>query len=322
MQDHVRRVFGRAVVVSALLAGCSAHPAGGATTAAATATGAGPDTVAGWQALYDALPYRGDGNFSARLTDGRSIWVTGDAIPRAGGTWAANTVTVVDGISSWQTPDVIATTPDGVRSWLGPVALSDGKVIALVSRVKHTPGVWPGFASVGTAVATMSIGSGAWWPTVERVTATPWSASSVNWTAGLYADGSALYVFGTRQAGWEHEVYLARVPAASVHDQTAWRYWVAPCRWSASLGAAAPILTGGTDSAFSVRKDTAGWHLYTRHAGAHGEWVGGPGRWRWVPRGSEAGYLPASHPEVPVTSGGLLVTVNGDAAVRFLEVPR
>lgn len=302
-------------VVALVLVGC----AGAAGPAAADATPAGPEDAAGWQALYDGLPYRGDGNFSTRLPDGRSAWVTGDAIPRDGGTWASNTVTVVDGIGSWQTPNVLPDV-DGVKSWLGPVAIVDGKLVALVSRVRHVD-AWPGFEPVGTAVASMRLGAGEWWPTVEQVVATPWSADSVNWTAGIYPYCGYVYIFGTRQIPGTpaFDVYLARMPTADLHTVSAWRYWVSPGRWT--TGTPAPILAAGTDSAFSVRRSSAGWHLYTRHDGAHGEFVGYPGRWTWKPRGTEDGYLPASHPEVRLASGRLLVTLNvAGAGARFLEV--
>lgn len=308
----------RALVVALAALACVVGPA---VPAAAEPTPAGPDTAAGWQQLYDGLPYRGDGMFSAGLPDGRSAWVTGDAIPRAGGTWASNTVTVVNGTGSWQTPNVLPDA-DGVVSWLGPAAVVGGKLVVLVSRIGRTPGVGLGFDPVGTGIATMRLGAGEWWPTVEEVTRTPWSASSVNWTAGIWPGADCyVYVFGTRQKSGtaEFDVYLARVPATSLHVWSAWRFWRAG-RWTLSPS---PVLTGGTDPAFSVRKTSAGWHLYTRHAGAHGEWVGGPTMgWRWCPRGTEAGYLPSSHPEVRLASGGLLVTVNGEGGARFLEVPR
>lgn len=315
---RVLRTIAYTAATAAALAACT-------TAAPGTARGAdcaAPADAAGWQQVYDTLPYRGDGNFSAPLPDGRSVWVTGDAIPRAGGTWASNTVTVVNGSCSWQTANVVPDA-DGVKTWLGPVAVAGEKVVALTSRVRPTPGVWPGFASVGTGIATMRLDAGAWWPSVERVSSTPWSATGINWTAGIYPWRGYLYVFGQRQQPGTaaFDVYLARVPADQLHTFSAWRFWQAQDRWSA--GPPAPILTAGTDSAFSVRRSPLGWHLYTRHAGAHGEFVGVPGAWRWVPRGTDAGYLPASHPEVGLGDGRLLVTLNVEGAgARFLEVSR
>jgi GNAT superfamily N-acetyltransferase len=316
---HVGRALLGCVLACAALAACVPGP----TRAGAAAGPVTPATAAAWQTMWDQLPYRGDGNWSTPLPDGRSLWVTGDAIPRAGGAWASNTVTVVDGGGAWQTVDPI---PDaaGVKTWLGPTAVARGRVLVLTSRIRPTPGVWPGFASVGTGIATMRVGAGARSPVVERVTATPWSPTGIAWTAGLYVAGDTVHVFGVRDtpdSPWGFDVHVATVPAAAVHDFARWRVFGRPI-----LRAAAGQ---GTDSAFTVRRDAAGWHVYTRRGGRdggeHGEYVAGriDGTYTWRGRGTEPGYLPAAHPEVRLASGRGLVSVNVDGAgPRFLEVTR
>lgn len=293
-------------------------------SAASSCAAPAPTTAIGWQALNAALPYHGDGNWSVRLADGRSVWVTGDAIPAVGGAWASNTFTVVDRGCTWQTPNFVPDTATGTVFWPGPVAVSGSQVLVVGSRIKRTPGVGFGFTPIGTELRRYTLSG--WLPVLAGSRVFSATALGIRWAAGVYVDVTGTYIFGTtdgKPGQWGVDAYVAKLVGAGLAIWNG-RTW--------GGGTPVPILRAadghGTDTAFSVRRDGTGWHLYTRlgghYGGQHGEFIGNVGgAWRWVARGSEAGYLAGSHPEVRLASGKLLVTLNVEGAgARFYEVPR
>lgn len=301
-------------------------------TAMSGCTEARPTSAAGWQQLYDSLPFYGDGMFSTALPSGGSLWTTGDAIRRGGGPWASSTLTVVDDCGVRQLAGPAPSAAGGVDWWAGPSAVAGGRLVVLGSLIRRTPGEGFGFAGVGTQIRTYTVPAAGGLPRETGRRPAPASPAGVRWSAGAWNGGPDgwLYVWGTtegRPGEWGSDVFLARVDQRTL---TMWRYWTGTA-WSTSAGAVRPVLRAvdgmGADTAFSVRRDAAGWHLYTRRGGAwggeHGEYVGGPQKWTWRPYGTEPGYLASAHDEVRLSSGRRLVTVNVDGAgARFLDVAR
>lgn len=316
------------VALAAATVGCSANSS--ATAAAASGCAApAPSSAGAWQSTWDKLPYNGDGNFSTgdgRLP-GRSFWVTGDSVPRAGGQWASNTVIVVDGCRVRQVPNVVPDRPTaaGVTSWWpGPVAPLHNGYVSAGSWVRRTPGVGLGFvplrSELGLFYADGSLAG------LARV---PSSPLGVRWSAGAWSGSDGwLYVWGTtdgKPGQWGVDAYVSRVDQRTL---TAWRYWTGST-WATAPASARPLLSVAagtpTDTAFSVSRDSSGWHVYTRRvtwtSSEHGEYVGGPKVWTWRPGGTEPGYLPSVHPESTLASGKRLVTLNvAGVGAQFLEV--
>jgi len=308
-----------------------------------------PSTPSGWAALFAGLPMSGDGMVSVKLDSSRVAFLTGDSIPRAGGQWAHSTITVVSGSTATMmqpnypnlNPYQVINETGEVYHWLGPAAApGNNRIYVLAPKVKSTPGVWPGFASVGMDVAVFSYTATTGPVFMTFVPAPSGGPVAMEWSGGFVAKGSTLYAFGvTKDAtdGWTgRDVYVARISSFDVASG-AWKYGHADAlgvmQWSSDAGTAAPILRssvdGGVENSFSATWNGTGWKLASRHGGRWGpgqvtEWstpvLGSP----WlqttiatVPNDdpstpeNEGAYLAWKHYAVPaLPSGQRLMTYN------------
>ncbi|MEV6489819.1 hypothetical protein AB0M20_14500 [Actinoplanes sp. NPDC051633] len=288
-----------------------------------------PGSVQGMQSLLASLPTYGDGNISARLDNGRCVIVTGDALARGGGPGPHSTITVLAAgtghvvapahpgtVSRYQAlPD----RTDGTVDWLGPAFFAEGKLYSLASRIRPRPGGWDN-VGVNTAVFTVGAGKD---PVFSRFMATPTAIGGpVLWGAGIYYDATArlVYIFGASSAptdGWTgFDAYVARVGLADLGTPSRWTYFDG-VRWTATSAGAKPILrsavNGGTESAFSVWRDSQGWRITSKRGGGWGpgsvtRWTaaqfGQPWSERTVATVAGDHYLHFEHWALPLTVNG------------------
>ena len=311
------------------------------------------------------LPYwqAGDVGASARLSDGRLVWVFGDTV-RSGDVTprlVANSLLVTSGTcvsqllppgngpvvpdaSGGGSDDVSGDVSGDVVRWpmsvvvLPPTeALADAGVddvvVVLCARTERGDGSGGtlDFRFRGTTAAVFTVRAGQALQPLEVLELTPDDPSEqqVNWGAAATVSGDWYHVYGTRLTGepfeFGRELYVARIPVADPADRDTWRFWDGT-RWQADIGAAAPVLAadGGVSQTLSVDEVDGTWVAVSKRGGDLGDFV-----WTWTapgptgpwtpsralpaPAGYDTGlltYAPLAHPEVPLSSGGLLVSVS------------
>ncbi len=293
----------------------------------------------------------GDVGASARLSDGRLVWVFGDTV-RAGDVTprlVANSLLVTSGTCVSQllppgdgpvVPDVSA---DVVRWPMSVVVLPptealadagvDDVVVVLCARTERGDGSGGplDFRFRGTTAAVFTVRDGEALQPLEVLELTPDDPSEqqVNWGAAATVSGDWYHVYGTRLTGeplqFGRELYVARIPVADPADRGSWRFWDGT-RWQPDIAAAAPVLAadGGVSQTLSVDEVDGTWVAVSKRGGDLGDFV-----WTWTapgptgpwtpsralpaPAGYDTGlltYAPLAHPEVPLRSGGLLVSVS------------
>jgi hypothetical protein len=241
-------------------------------------------------------------------------------------------------------PDVDARTVH----WPMSVAVArrgDHDVLAvLCSRIRRGTGGNLDFTFLGTTAAVFTVRDGDA-PQLQKVfDVTPDSTDEeqVNWGAAAVVDAPWIYVYGTRLTGKQgvfgRELYVARLPTSDPEDRSGWEFRAAD-GWTKDRSRAVAVLPavggvsqtlsvdvlGGTFVAVSKRDGDLGDFVYTWTApDAHGPWT--PRKALSAPAGFDTGdleYAPLAHPEVPLTSGRLLVTVsrNTTDSQRLLEDP-
>jgi hypothetical protein len=297
----------------------------------------------------------GDIGASARLHDGRLVWLFGDTLRKPGVSpgLVANSMLVssadcvsqlLDASNGPVVPDVDAHTVH----WPMSVAVArrgDHDVLAvLCSRIRRGTGGNLDFTFLGTTAAVFTVRDGGA-PQLEKVfDVTPDSTDEeqVNWGAAAVVDAPWIYVYGTRLTGKQgvfgRELYVARLPVSDPKDRSRWEFRAADA-WTKDRSRAVAVLPavggvsqtlsvdvlGGTFVAVSKRDGDLGDFVYTWTApDAHGPWS--PRKALSAPAGFDTGeleYAPLAHPEVPLTSGRLLVTVsrNTTDSQRLLEDP-
>lgn len=290
---------------------------------------AAPGTAEDWAALFDTLPYYGDGMQSVRLDRRRVMFVTGDAVPRSGSApWAHSTVTVVTDMTSRlivgapRATSIYQVVPNDETGdayhWLGPVYACGGVVRSLAPYVAPSAGGF-GFTSLGTHWARFDVD---WDVRFRDLVPTGHTVyDPVHWASGVWYDAPTnwVYVFGTSREptdGWTgHDVYVARARPGRIDHagSTHWHY-LADGLWSRDADDASPVMrtsdNGGTESAFSVWRDVDGWHVAGRRGGLWGtsdlvmwttwalEDVDGPWNERVLAPLPDGAYLPWVHPTV------------------------
>ncbi len=293
----------------------------------------------------------GDVGASARLSDGRLVWVFGDTV-RAGDVTprlVANSLLVTSGTCVSQllppgdgpvVPDVSA---DVVRWPMSVVVLPptealadagvDDVVVVLCARTERGDGSGGplDFRFRGTTAAVFTVRDGEALQPLEVLELTPDDPSEqqVNWGAAATVSGDWYHVYGTRLTGeplqFGRELHVARIPVADPADRGSWRFWDGT-RWQPDIAAAAPVLAadGGVSQTLSVDEVDGTWVAVSKRGGDLGDFV-----WTWTapgptgpwtpsralpaPAGYDTGlltYAPLAHPEVPLRSGGLLVSVS------------
>lgn len=278
---------------------------------------------------------------SVRLSDGRIVWVFGDTLrqrlePRI----VANSMLITAGqcisqlLPAAQGP-VIPDIDQSTVYWpmsatvlrVGP---EEDHLIVLASRIRRGSSPYD-FTFLGTSAAVFEVGSlGV--PQllrIDQVTPDDPSRNQVNWGAATVVHGDRLYVYGTKLTGeklsFGRELHVARVPTADPGARKRWQFWDGE-RWQSDVDESAAVLpaVGGVSQTLSVdvvgdaflavskRDGDLGNFVYTwTSPGPTGPWT--PRRSIRAPAGFDTGalqYAPLAHPEVPLDSGELLVSIS------------
>ena len=207
---------------------------------------------------------------SARLHDGRIVWLFGDTVrPGLQPAIVANSMLVSWGgcvaqlLDSTKGP-VIPDARAGVVRWPMSVAVTrkDGRdsIIVLCSRIDRGDSGAFGFTFLGTSAAVFEVDAGGAPQLTKVVDITPDSekATQVNWGAASTIRGDWLYVYGTRLTGKDldfgRELYVARGAAADPGDRDQWRFWDGAA-WQRDPAKAALVLPskGGVSQTLSVQ---------------------------------------------------------------------
>lgn len=293
----------------------------------------GRSNLPAWQA--------GDIGASARLSDGRIIWLFGDTTrPDLSPQLVANSMLVTSGkcvsqlLDEQQGPVIPDASPSVVR-WPMSVAVArmddHDTIIVLCSRIDRGNSGAFGFTYLGTTAAVFTVGPGAAPQLSQVVDITPDSRDEqqVNWGAASTIRGEQFFVFGTRLTGKEgvfgRELYVARGAASDPGNRGQWRFWDGQA-WQRDPSSAVAVLPGrggvsqtlsvdfigGSFVAVSKRDGDVGNFVY-KWTSAHpwGPWT--PIEELEAPAGFDTGklkYMPLAHPEVELASGDLLASVS------------
>lgn len=308
-------------------------------------------TLPGWQA--------GDIGASARLSDGRLVWVFGDTVraPEVRPRIVANSLLVSSGtcVSQLVAPDGGPVVPDvapGTVRWpmsvvvLPPTAEqaaggTTDLVVVLCADTLRGSGSSLGFSFRGTSAAVFNVAADGVPHLFRVVEVTPddGDPTQVNWGAAATVAGDWWYVYGTRlpPGGFGHELYVARVPVADPDDRGTWQFWDGTA-WQSDITRAAAVLgsAGGVSQTLSVDQVGDRWVAVSKQDGDLSSTVAtwsAPGpTGPWTPRPAltvpdddptALTYAPLAHPEVPLASGGLLVSIsrNTTDAAHLLAEP-
>jgi hypothetical protein len=279
---------------------------------------------------------------SARLSDGRLVWLFGDTVrtPQLSPRIVANSMLVTSGRCVAQLrraddgpviPDVDGTT---VR-WPMSVAVgrrgSHDVIVVLTSRIRRGSGGSFDFTFLGTSAAVFTVEHGQA-PQLEKVldlTSDSTDPQQINWGSAANVHDGWYYVYGTRLTGEQYvfgrELYVARAPVADPGQRSRWRFWDGN-RWTSDHGSAAVILPADTGVSQTLSVDTVGGEFVaiSKRDGDIGDFVykwTAPNPWGpWTgiqeleaPGGFDTGklkYAPLAHPEIPLADGRLLVSVS------------
>lgn len=303
----------------------------------------------GWQA--------GEIGASARLSDGRLVWVFGDTVrrPEIRPRLVANSMLVSSGtcVSQLLTGargPVVPDSADGTVHWpmsvvvLPPTDGNQEEIVVLCARTRRGSGGTLDFQFRGTTAAVFPVGEDGVPRLSELVQVTPDDADAdqVNWGAAATVAGDRVYVYGTRSTGeayvFGRELYVARVPAADPAARGTWQFWDGTT-WQDRITRAAPVLgaVGGVSQTLSVDVVDGRWVAVSKRDGDLGDLVytwSAPGpTGPWTPRravrapagydSGELSYAPLAHPEVPLSSGGLPVSISRNTTdlARLLADP-
>jgi hypothetical protein len=288
----------------------------------------------------------GDIGASARLSDGRLVWVFDDTLrtQRYNPQIVANSILVSSGacvsqlMTSLNGPVIPDVQIGSVVQWPMSVAVlrHDPQVAAgtdvlvvLCARTRRGQGGTLDFQFLGTSAAIFTVASGGV-PTLRDVyQVTPDNADQhqVNWGAATAVAGPWFYVYGTRlpTGALGHELYVARAPVADPRARSRWQFWDGR-HWQAQRSRAVPVMSDdpGVSQTLSVDEVQGQYVVTSKRGGDLGDFVytwlsrtpAGP--WRAhralrAPAGFDTGhyeYAPLAHPEVPVAPGHLLVSVS------------
>jgi hypothetical protein len=233
--------------------GAGARPAAPATAAPAAAAASAPAArrcapeprdASGWAALFartDGDWSGGDAALSARLADGRVLWLFGDSFvgdvrpdgSRApGSTIVRNSILVTDGGCVDAATPGRASLPARGATWLWPASVvrqSSGRgattLVVFAQRMRSTgDGAWS-FERVGSASVVVRVADHG--PvTVGRVRDLP--ASEVLWGAASVVRGATTYIYGTREVDQPlvmgRDLLVAKAPTATATDPGTWQY--------------------------------------------------------------------------------------------------
>lgn len=155
------------------------------------------------------------------------------------------------------------------------------------------------------------------------------SPDQINWGAASMIDDDWYYVYGSRHSGDKNEfgrsLYVARVPISRPSERSGWEFYDGS-RWQKDLARSAPVLPAsqGVAQTLSVSKIDGQYVIVSKKGGDLGDfvytwssrspvgpWVGKAGvKAPFEVSKTDVQYAPLGHPEVPLKSGNLLVSVS------------
>lgn len=217
---------------------------------------------------------------SARLDDGRLVWLFGDTLRKAAAyspDMVGNSMLITSGacVAQLMAPDdgpVIPDAREGVVLWpmsvvvLDPQRMKDPHemfegidevIVVLCARTRRGVGGNMDFTFLGTSAAVFEIREDGvpQLHGVMQLTPDDESATQVNWGAAATVHGPWMYVYGTRLTGHDfgRELYAARVPVVAPQERGRWEFWDGR-HWQADREAARAILPaqGGVSQTLSV----------------------------------------------------------------------
>ncbi len=312
---------------------------------------AGAD-LPGWQA--------GDIGASARLSDGRLVWLFGDTVrtddhsPKIVG----NSMLITSGYCITQlmeTEDGPVIPDAGADTVLWPmsvvvlkpgefttdVGVADSLVVLCARTRRGTDGTFD-FTYLGTSAAVFSVqpDQAPQLATVLEVTPDDADVHQVNWGAAAAVYAPWIYLYGTRstEGAFGRELYVSRISTKDPADLARWQFWDGS-GWQRDQRAAAAILPaeGGVSQTLSVDRIDGQFVAVSKRDGDLGNfvytWTSETPYGPWTPKsgvpapsGSDSGdlqYAPLAHPEISLADGKLLVSVSRNTAdlERLLETP-
>ncbi|MDU0315450.1 DUF4185 domain-containing protein [Phycicoccus sp. M110.8] len=296
----------------------------------------------------------GDIGASARLPDGRLVWVFGDTVraPDVQPRIVANSMLVTAGLCTSQVEvagrgPVIPDRSDGVVHWPMSVAVvprgGEASLVVISARIRRGVGGLD-FTYLGSTATVFRLPDGGAPTPVRQLDITPDSpdTTQVNWGSAMTVHDGWIYVYGTRlpsRTAFGRALYVARAPAADARDRGTWRFWDGRA-WVADAGRAAVVLPaeGGVSQTLSVDVVGSRFVLVSKRDGDLGSTVyawdsGAPtGPWE-ATRGVRAdfqdpdgnlAYAPLAHPGIRLTDGRLLISISRNTSdfARLLAQPR
>jgi hypothetical protein len=213
---------------------------------------------------------------SARLPDGRLVWLFGDTL-RDAATYSpdlvGNSMLITSGpcVAQLMPPGDGPVIPDarpGVVMWPMSVVVLDAEhvdapkgvdeaIVVLCARTRRGTGGNLDFTFLGTSAAVFGVGRDGVPQLADVMELTPddEKQTQVNWGAASTVHGAWMYVYGTRLTGHDfgRELYVSRAPTAAPSDRDRWQFWDGR-RWRADPKDAGAILAaqGGVSQTLSV----------------------------------------------------------------------
>lgn len=344
----VRTLIAAALALAASAAvGIASHGSAPARAPAATHQAAcdlpRPTSAKQWQDAFTALHGEWEGADVAStvaLPDGRTLWLFGDTLHRVGNDLAMrrNSMLISDQgcLTTVRGPggaEPLPTRTDGHWYWPTHGVVDGGRLFVFASSVTASGDDPPGFTATGTSVAEFDLPAGKD-PVLRTIHGTPSAGqpeTEPQWGAAVTQHGGYTYVYGTQKVRQDlvfgRNVYVARVPAGQIADLSAWRFWDGRS-WAAQESQAAVVIDArqGVPTSFSVhaRPDGSFFAIAKQDdflgskivsfvaATAQGQWGSRAAR-ADSPSNVKTGavtYLALGHPDLPLASGRLLVSVS------------
>ncbi|WP_353951609.1 DUF4185 domain-containing protein [Knoellia sp. S7-12] len=290
------------------------------------------------------LPYwqAGDIGASARLQDGRIVWIFGDTIRRTGvgPGMVANSMLITSGLCLSQLMatargPIIPDVEPGVVRWPMSVTVVEDrgieKIVILTGRIRRgsSADVW-GFRYLGSDAVTFTVEPGKAPQLDEILPLTPDvdSANQINWGSASMVSGDHLYVYGTelpKGTAFGRSLRVARTALATAEDKSTWEFWDGR-GWQADPNQAAAVIpaVGGVSQTLSVDEIDGAFVAVSKKDGDLGSTVttwtstSPVGPWKrsaaleapFLTGKDEFAYAPLAHPEVPLANGKLLVSIS------------
>lgn len=290
------------------------------------------------------LPYwqAGDIGASARLRDGRLVWIFGDTIRRSGvgPGMVANSMLITSGLCLSQLMatargPIIPDVEPGIVRWPMSVTVAEEegveKIVVFTGRIRRgsSADVW-GFRYLGSDAVTFTVEAGRA-PQLDRIlplTPDVESANQVNWGSASMVSGGHIYVYGTQLpegTAFGRALLVGRSALTTAEDKGTWEFWDGK-GWQADSTKATPVIAagGGVSQTLSVDEIDGNVVAVSKKDGDLGSTVAtwtSPsvvGPWTrataleapFLTARDEFAYAPLAHPEIALADGRLLVSIS------------